>query len=211
MAGIISAANIAAAASVASTGATVAGGIKGSQGARAGGEAAAAASRYQAQIARNNAIIAKQRADYAIAAGQQRAAIQSMKGAAVAGKIKAGQAASGIDVNTGTAVDVQASQRETAQLDTETALHNSQIEAYGYRVQASNFEAEAALKDSAAGYATQGGNLAGDAALLGAGGTLLSNASTWPTKFGGKGTTTFEDTSYGGAGGLGTIGGNTFG
>ena len=100
---------------------------------------------YQAAVASNNATVAQQNADYAIKAGQQQAATESMKGAASVAAIKSAQAASGIDVNTGSAVDVQESERLASALDTQTVMHNAQLRAYGYRSQATNFEAEAGL------------------------------------------------------------------
>src|SRR5262245_10005795 len=96
------------------------------------------ASMYAAEVARNNSIIAGQRADYATKAGQTQATATSLKGAAQLRRIKVAQAASGIDVNAGSAVDVQASQREVNKLDTETVLHNAELQAYGYRAQAKN-------------------------------------------------------------------------
>jgi hypothetical protein len=102
------------------------------------GQATANAASYQAQVAQNNAIIAEQNAAYASEAGLASAAATSMKGAAASGKVKATQAASGIDVNTGSAVNVQASERETNVLNTETVLNNAELRAYGYRARATS-------------------------------------------------------------------------
>ncbi|SDD95547.1 hypothetical protein SAMN05216337_1017148 [Bradyrhizobium brasilense] len=146
-----------------------------------GGAAAANAADYQAQVARNNAIIARQKADYAIKSGQQQAATQSMKGAATGGKIKANQAASGVDVNSGSAADVQTSQRELAKLDSDTVLNNAELKAWGYRTEATSDEAQAQLSDLQAEQAPIG-------AALSATGGLLSSASS----LGGKWATTFN-------------------
>lgn len=59
---------------------------------------------------------------------------------------KAALAASGIVTDSGSALDVQEGAREANVLDTATVLHNAQLEAYGYRSQASNFEAQKRLK-----------------------------------------------------------------
>ena len=59
----------------------------------------------------NNAIIAQQKATRARAAGQQQAQNQSLKNAAELGAIKTGLAANNIDVNSGSSVDLEASQR----------------------------------------------------------------------------------------------------
>jgi hypothetical protein len=143
-------------------------GVLGTVGAVASGVGAISSGMYSAQVARNNATIASQNAQYAREAGQEQAAVESMKGAAQLGKIKAGQAASGIDVNSGSAVDVQAGQRAENQLDTETVLNNAELSAYGYTTQQQNFETQADQDET-------GGILTGL-------GTALSHASgvSWP-------------------------------
>ena len=146
------------------------------------GQATASAANYRAQVAQNNATIAKQNADYAIAAGMQSAETQSLKGAAKGGAIKAGIAASGIDVNTGSAVDVRESQREAATLDTETVMNNAELQAYGYNAKATGFEAEAELDKLTAEQAPIG-------AAIGATGSLLSSASSLGFKWSGMGGT----------------------
>ena len=74
------------------------------------------AASYRATVARNNAKIANANATRAIAAGQQQAQNQSLKNAEQLGAIKTAQAANGIDVNSGSALDLQASQRAKGQL-----------------------------------------------------------------------------------------------
>lgn len=139
-------------------------------GALESGAAAKNAADYQSAVANNNAQIAKQNADYALQAGQVSAENQSRKGAAQIGHIKTAQAASGVNVNSGSALEVQAGQRETNQLDTETVLNNAQLHAYGYRTQATNFEAEAKLD-------TMKGEQAQEASYFKAGSDILSGAS----------------------------------
>lgn len=135
------------------------------------GQAAANAATYRAQVAKNNADIALQNAAYAEKAGVAKATVQSLRGAQVAGKIKAGQGASGVDVNSGSSVAVQAGQREASKLDTETVLNNAQLEAYGYRTRATSEEAQAGLEELTAKQAPIG-------AEIGAAGSLLSTASS---------------------------------
>lgn len=136
------------------------------------GQAQSNAANYNAQVAANNATIANQNAAYSVAAGQQGAANQSLKNAATSGKIKASQAASGVDVNTGSAVDVQKSQRETGQLDSETVLNNAELQAYGYRSQAAGFEATAGLETEEAEQAPIGADLSAAGGLLGSASSL---------------------------------------
>lgn len=148
---------------------------------------------YNAQVNRNNAIAAEQAADRAIAAGQQKAEAASKQAAIRLAKIKAGQAASNIDVNTGSALDVQVGSREYGYLDTETTLNDAQLKAYGYRSQARDFRSKADLDEFGArtGYAaSEFASSRVTPALVGgflsAGGTLASSASqvNWGKLFG---------------------------
>jgi hypothetical protein len=134
------------------------------------GAASSNAAAYASQVAANNAIIARQNAVHAEQAGEAQAQATSLRSAATGGKIKSAQAASGVDVNAGSAVDVQASQRQQGKLDTETVMSNAELQAYGYRTQATNFEAESQLDKAKSGYAMTG-------AEIGAAGSVLSNAS----------------------------------
>lgn len=144
----------------------------------AGGIASRNQANYQAEIAKNNQTIALQNAVRAEQAGMVQTEAQGRKGAARMAGIKTGQAAAGLNVNTGTPVDVQVGQREINQLDTETVLNNAELHAYGYRTQAMNFDAEERAQRAKADNAVP-------ASLLKAGGGLLANASA----LGGKWTT----------------------
>jgi hypothetical protein len=136
------------------------------------GQAAKEASAFNAQVARNNETVAQQNEQYAIQAGIQKAAMESMKGRAVLGKIKASQAASGINTDEGSALDVQQGAREANVLDTATVLHNAQLEAYGYRSQAANFQSQARLKDMEGSAAASAGNVGALSTLLSGAGSL---------------------------------------
>ena len=154
------------------------GGLMSAVGTIAGGIAQKNALEYQAQVAQNNAITAEQNAHYAIEAGQAKTAALSMKEAAVGGEIKAAQAASGIDVNTGSNRAVQQSQRMLGKLDTETEMSKAQLQAYGYRTQATNFRAQAGLYDYEAPQAELGGILGGAGQAFGAASKWYSPPST---------------------------------
>lgn len=171
---------------------------------RAGIEAQAQATKtasdYAAKVAENNAIAAKQNADRAIQAGQQKAQTASLKNAQNVARVTAAMAANGVNTNTGSSVDVQEGQRKTGVLDAETVLNNAQLEAYGYRTQQSNYESEAKLDrfrgDSAlvgAGIASEGVGTAADA-------SLLSSASSLGFKWSTSGTKTGTDTGIPGYG-----------
>jgi hypothetical protein len=95
-----------------------------------------------------------------------------MEYAAEGGAIKAAQAAGGVDVNTGSNKDVQVSQRELRKLDTEQEMNKAQLAAYGYRTQATNYQAQAGLYSYEAPQALKG-------AELGAAGSFTSAAAKW--------------------------------
>jgi hypothetical protein len=142
------------------------------------GAATSKAASYSATVAQNNALIASQNAKYAEQAGSAQAMATSLKGAAASGRLKAAQAANGVDVNTGSAVRVQQGERETNQLNTETVLNNAELQAYGYRANATSFTAQSGLEEAEAAQAPIGAD-------LGAAGNLLSNASSIGTKWNG--------------------------
>lgn len=115
------------------------------------------ASQYQAKVASNNAIIAKQNAAYAASAGAAQAEQAGLKARSQAANVRAGEAAAGVDVNTGSAADVQTGQREIGALDTQTVSNNAALEAYGYQTQAANFRSQVSMDHYAGDYALEAG------------------------------------------------------
>lgn len=162
---------IAIASAVIGTGVSVAGAISSAH-------AQSANASYQAQIARNNAVTAEQNAQYATRAGAAQAQAKSMEGRAKLGRILAAQAANGIDVNSGSAVDVRTGEAQTSRLDTETTAHNALLTAYGYRTQGTSDTAQAGLLDAESRQAKAAGG-------LGAASSLLSGASSIGFKWAG--------------------------
>lgn len=134
------------------------------------------AASYQAQVAQNNSTIAQHNATYANQAGQAQATEKSLQNAQQLGKIKAAQAANGVDVNSGSAAQVQASQREIGQIDTENTVQSSLLQAYGFRQQAASYTGQAGLDEAESSNAVEAG------ALSGAGG-LLQSAGSVGTKW----------------------------
>lgn len=134
--------------------------------ARAQGQAAA----YSAQVAQNNAQIAAQNASYATQAGQAKAQQQGLANKAKLGAVVTGEAAGGVDVNSGSNEDVARSQTELGQLDVANTVNNAALQSYGYRTQETGFQAQATLDTAQA-------SQAGGAAALGAAGSLFQGAS----------------------------------
>lgn len=152
---------------------------------------------YQAQVARQNAEIAEQNAVRAEQSAGVAAENKSREVGARVGRIRAAQAASGVDVNTGSAVDVQASTRMLGKVDTETVFRNELLKAYGYRNDARNFEQDAQMGVYRSNIT---GARAGDyitSGYLQAGGDLMSSLSSLPTKWGGETTGTTKPPTIG--------------
>lgn len=166
-------------------------------------DAQSANSNYQAQVAANNSKIAEQNAQYATRAGEVQATNASMKNAAQVGAIRAAAAANNVDVNSGSESDVQASQRETGELNTLTTMNNAMLTAYGYRTQGVNYKAQSQLDTQEADQA----QTAGDFAIAG---DLASGASSiagkWGGGGGGSGIPDFVDQTGGTVGFGGTLG-----
>jgi hypothetical protein len=114
-------------------------------GAIAGGIASSNSASYQAQVAQNNAAIENQNSTNAQQSGYINAFNTSLANRGAAGKLKANQAANGINVNSGTAVDVQASEREVGLQNVSIGIQNAQRQAYGYRTQSVGDQAQAGL------------------------------------------------------------------
>lgn len=116
------------------------------------GKQAATAANYNASVAANNAQIATQNATVAGQVGAEQTAIEQQKTRAAIGGIKAAQAASGIDVNSESAVDVRSSAEELGQLNAITVRSNAARTAYGYQTQAQSDTSQSQLDQQEAGY-----------------------------------------------------------
>lgn len=188
MAGLISAstaAAISAGASVGGLGLQAVGKLK-------GGSASNATGQYQAQVARNNAVALRQMADRTVAGGLVNADVTSLRSAANVGAIKAKQGANGINVNGGSAVDVRAGAAQAGKFDADTVLRNADLQAYGYRVKASQEESQANLYAMGGGQAQAAGEIGAAGSLLGAASAVpWTSLSSWIGGSGGGGSEEF--------------------
>lgn len=128
-----------------SLGATVVGAGINAYGASKTADANAQASVYQSQVAANNKKIADLNAAYAITSGRSQAFSNDLKTAQTVGAQKTAQAANGLDVNSGTNVNVRQSTEEIGRLDTLTLMNNAMKQAGGFTAQGLNFAAESQL------------------------------------------------------------------
>lgn len=144
-------------------------------GAYEAGQANKKAENYSAQLSQENAAIATQNAGYVGAEGNSAVENESLKNRATMGSIKANQGASGIDVNSGSAVDVRESQEKLQMLDTQTIRSNAARRAYGFETQAVSDTAQAQLDTAAAKNAQTAGAINAGSTLLSGTGAAASN------------------------------------
>lgn len=134
---------------------------------------------YRAQVASNNSIIANQNATYATDAGNAKAQQQEMATRQLLGQQEAAQASSGLDVNSGSAVDVR---KSTAALGTISAINirdNAAREAYGFKQQGQDYTAESQLDKYQGKNAMTAGVLNAVGSLVGGAGKLFGEVSSF--------------------------------
>ena len=136
------------------------GSYKASQGTKAAYEA-------QAQIAENNAVIAGWQAADAERRGALKATQSRIQYSQLKGSQRAAMAANGIELSVGTAQNILNDADQFGQVDANTIIDNAAREAWGYRVQASNYHDNASLLQSRAD---------AESPLMAAGTSLLGSA-----------------------------------
>lgn len=144
----------------------IAAGVSGA-GQIASSQAAAASAGYNSKIASMNAGYATQNAQLVGAQGEADAGIQGAKNAAQEGTILANQGASGVNVNTGSAVAVRESAAKVGMLNELNIRSQAAQRAYGFETQAasdiaqSNLYAAQSSADKTAGYIGAGASVLG--------------------------------------------------
>jgi hypothetical protein len=140
-----------------SIGSAVVGSGVSAMGASKTADANAAAYGYKAQVAANNAQIAEMNAREAVRSGATQGQNNDLKTRNLVGQQLVTQASNGLDVNSGSNVDVRQSAIDLGHLDTLTIINNAAKKAVGYKNQAGQFMAESQLnKMSAANAETEG-------------------------------------------------------
>lgn len=151
--------------------AIVAGAAISAYGQKKAGDAAKAAGDYNAAVARNNAILSQRAAKDAEARGKVEAQKQQTLTDAAIARSRAAFAAAGVDVNTGSPLDVQADIGAAGKQDELAIRQNARREALGFYAQANDFTSRGQLAQFEGAAAQQAGN-------IGAAGTLLSSAGS---------------------------------
>lgn len=158
-----------------------AGALQGAQGAEFEAEANRQASLFRAQVARNNKDIALARADDALRRGRIDANIQRDVNEQLISRSRAGAAARGVEVSTGSAGQIEDSLAAVGARDLFTIRDNAAREALGLRQQAAEFEAEARLEEQGAAFGKDIGRLNRNASLIEGAGSV---SSKWYTFYG---------------------------
>lgn len=138
--------------------------------------AASEAAKYNAQIAQNNQMLANQEAVDAKSRGDIMAQEKANQTAGVLGRQKASLAANGVDVNTGSSVDLESDTMAAGQLDELTIQNNAARESAGYTNQSVNYSNQAAMDEASSQQAETAGALAAGSTLLKGAGSV---AGSW--------------------------------
>jgi hypothetical protein len=109
-----------------------------------------ASANYNAQVARNNQIVANQNASIALQKGQEEEEVSRLQSGRVMGNLIAAAGASGVNPNEGSALNVRSSIAETGELDALTIRYNANLAAQKLKYQAAQFGSQAQL-DTAQG------------------------------------------------------------
>jgi hypothetical protein len=144
-----------------------AGGLLGAFGAEQQGSAQAAMYQYKSGIALMQAQVSKQNAEWDIYSGDVSAEEGGLRAAQSIANTKVQQAASGFDVNKGTAASVRASQTAAAQFDQTMTRFNASKAAYGEEVKAASETAESNLDQFSAANAKTAANISAFGSILG--------------------------------------------
>lgn len=163
----------------------IAGGAIQAFGAVQSGYAKSAAAAYQSQVAANNAKIAQQDATLDIQAGEVAAVNRGLKTRAMVGQEKAAQGASGIDVNSGSAVDVRAGTEELGMLDALTVRSDASKKAYAKQVEAVSDTAQSQLLTAESEQDVTAGWISGAGTLLSSTSSVGGNYAKYQTLYGG--------------------------
>lgn len=151
------------------------GGI-GATGAAFSGGASADAFNFKAGIAKLNADINKQNAAWAISSGAIKASNYGLKAGQEIAETKVVQAASGLDVNSGSKEAVRDTQSAVAKFDQNQIRSDAAHTAYGYETKAAGDLMEAELDRTSASNAQKAGKLGILSSIIG---TASSVASKW--------------------------------
>lgn len=143
---------------------------------------------YNAAVARNNAILAERAATDARKQGDIASGNQDLATRQLIGRQRAVLAANGVQVDTGSAVDITAGTEGIGKLDALTLRSNAERTALNYEAQGMNFNANAQLQDANANLYRISGQNAVSGSYTAAAGTLLTGFGSVAQKWYNMGT-----------------------
>ena len=149
-------------------GQTILGGITSAFGAYEQGQSEKKMYDYQKGVAQLNAQIAEQNAEYATQVGELQAGAYGWKAAQTLGNIKATQASHGLDVRSGSPLQVQQSQQLVSATDMAAIRSNAAKTAYNYRNEAAGATAQASAMDAAGSNAASASIVKASTSIMGA-------------------------------------------
>lgn len=155
-------------------GASAGGGLLGAIGSLAGGKAQEAMYNYQSGVALLNKQIADQNASWAVQSGEISAEEKGLAGAQEIGNTKVAQAASGLDVNVGSAAAVRETQAKVSSYDQNLIRWNAAKTAYGYEAKGMADVAQSQIDISAGKQAVIAGDIGAGTSILGAASNVSS-------------------------------------
>ena len=147
------------------------------QAANAANQAAA----YNAQLSMQNAQAAELQAQDALRRGKQRETERRLETSRLEGAQRAAAAGSGVAVTSGSILDNLADTEFFGEQDALDIRRNAELEAFGYRSQASNYRAQAAIQRNR----TQSPFLAAAGTVLSGASPLLKQSASYTQNFGG--------------------------
>lgn len=168
-----------------STAAGLGGSVISAYGQTQAAKAQSEAATYNAEVAGQNRQNALQNVNIIGQSGEAQTGIQSQQTRAKVGGILANQAASGIDVNSGSAVDVRSSADSLGELDALTVQSDAVRQAFGMQVQAENFQAQGNLDQYEAQADITAGTEEAAGTLLGGAGNAAANWARYQQYSGG--------------------------
>lgn len=167
-------------------GATAAGGLVNAYGTKESADSAAAQATYQAGVAALRQQVDTQNANYALNVGEGQAQQAGMKGREIIGQEKAGAAARGLDVNSGSAAATRGSEEEITQQNEAVIRADAMKKAYNFQVQGVEDTATQQLDLMGASKDITAGDIGFTGSLLGTAGSVASQWYKYGANFGGS-------------------------
>ena len=152
----------------------LAGAMSQARGQEQAAESRASEYRYQAEVDENNRKVSLWKAEDAIARGKVEEAVHRTKVSQLKGRQRAVLAASGVVVDSGSALDILGDTAELGELNALTIRSNAEREEYEHKVRASNLGADKEMKLLSANNAITAGKIAARTSLLQGVGSVAS-------------------------------------